>query len=165
MVSTPKQQVGTTRAPTVPQYVNELVKVILRSPLHGLLSKHRMLLTFTGRKSGKHYTIPLSYVQEGETIFCITGHSSWWRNLRGGVPVIVMLKGRAHDGMAQAVIEDPAVIVQGLQKLLQAIPSDAKYHAVKLDLKGQPNAEDMAQAVSGSILIRIRLTSCERNER
>ncbi len=77
MVSTPKQQVGTTRAPTVPQYVNELVKMILRSPLHGLLSKHRMLLTFTGCKSGKRYTVPLSYVQEGETIFCITGHSSW----------------------------------------------------------------------------------------
>jgi hypothetical protein len=110
-------------------------------------------------------TYRLSYVQEGETIFCITGHSSWWRNLRGGVQVGVMLKGQAHDGMAQAIFEDPAVIVQGLQKLLHAIPSDAKYHAVKLDLRGQPNAEDMADAVSSSILIRIQLTSCERNER
>jgi len=158
MVSTPKQKVDTLRAPTVPQYVNELVKVMLRSPLHGLLSKHRMLLTFTGRKSGKRYTIPLSYVQEGETIFCITGHSSWWRNLRGGVQVSVMLKGQAHDGMAQAIVDDPAVIMQGLQKLLQAIPGDAKYHAVKLDLKGQPDTEDMAQAASSSILIRIQLT-------
>jgi hypothetical protein len=159
MVSTPEQKPGTTRAPTVPQYVNELVKVILRSPLHSLLSKHRMLLTLTGRKSGKRYTVPLSYVQEGETIFCITGHSSWWRNLRGGAPVHVMLKGQARAGMAQAIVDDPAVIMQGLQKLLHAIPGDAKYHAVKLDLKGQPKTEDMTRAASSSILIQIQLAS------
>lgn len=158
MVRTSSQQASTTRPPTVPQFVNELVKFILRSPLHRLLSKNRMLLTFTGRKSGKHYTIPLSYVQEGETILCITGNTSWWRNLRGGVPVKVMLKGQERDGMAQAIFDDPAVIMQGLQKLLQAIPSDAKYHEVKLDFKGQPNVEDMAQAANSSILIRIQLT-------
>lgn len=68
-----------------------------------------------------------------------------------------MLKGQAHTGMAQAIFDDPAVIMQGLQKLLQAIPGDAKYHAVKLDLNGHPNGEDMAQAASSSILIRIHL--------
>src|SRR5215471_18472688 len=161
MISTPKQKVGTTRAPTVPQYVNELVTVILRSPLHGFLSKRRLLLTFTGRKSGKRYTIPLSYVQEEGTILCITSHTSWWRNLRGSAPVSVLLKGQARPGVAQAIVDDPAVIMQGLQKLLQAIPSDAKYHAVKLDLNGQPNAEDMAQAASSDILIRIQLTAYE----
>ncbi len=55
------------------------------------------------------------------------------------------------------------MIVQGLQKLLHAIPSDAKYHAVKLDFNGHPNAEDMANAVSSSILIRIQLTSRDWN--
>jgi len=159
VVSIPEQKPGTTRAPTVPLYINELVKVILRSPLHGLLSKHRMLLTITGRKSGKHYNIPLSYVQEEGVILCVTGHSSWWRNLRGGAPVKVMLKGQERAGMAQAIVDDPAVIMQGLQKLLQAIPSDAKYHKVKLDRKGQPNAEDIARAASSSILIHIRLAS------
>lgn len=158
MVRTSSQKASATRPPTVPQFVNELVKFILRSPLHRLLSKNRMLLTFTGRKSGKHYTIPLSYVQEGETILCITGNTSWWRNLRGGVPVKVMLKGQERGGMAQAIFDDPAVIMQGLQKLLQAIPSDAKYHEVKLDFKGQPNVEDMAQAANSSILIHIQLT-------
>ena len=165
MVGTPEQKVDTTRAPNVPQYINELVKVILRSPLHGLLSKHRMLLTFTGHRSGKRYTVPLSYVQEESTILCVTGHSSWWRNLRGGAPVKVMLKGQARAGMAQAIVDDPAMIAQGLQKLLQAIPSDAKYHTVKRNLNGQPNAEDIARVASSSILIRIQLTSYERNER
>lgn len=158
MVRTSSQQASTTRPPTVPPFVNELVKFILLSPLHRLLSKKRMLLTFTGRKSGKLYTIPLSYVQEGETILCITGNTSWWRNLRASVPVKVLLKGQERDGIAQAIFDDPAVIMQGLQKLLQAIPSDAKYHEVKLDFKGQPNVEDMAQAANSSILIRIQLT-------
>jgi hypothetical protein len=118
-----------------------------------------MLTAVEKGKSGERYTIPLSYVQEEDIIFCITGHASWWRNLRGGAPVKVMLKGQARAGMAQAIVDDPAVIMQGLQKLLHAIPGDAKYHKVKLDLEGQPDTEDMAQAASSSILIRIQLTS------
>ena len=84
-------------APTVPPIVNVVVKAILRSPLHGLMSKNRMLLTFRGHKSGKLYTTPLSYLHEGESIMCFTD-SSWWKNLRGGAPVRVRLAGRDLAG-------------------------------------------------------------------
>ena len=89
-------------APTVPRVVNVLVKFILRSPLHGLMSKNRMLLTYQGRKSGKVYTIPVSYFREGESIVCFTD-SSWWKNLRGGAPVRMRLSGRDVVGMADGL--------------------------------------------------------------
>jgi hypothetical protein len=40
---------------------NPLVTAVLRSPAHWLLSPGLMLLTVTGRKSGRHYTIPVGY--------------------------------------------------------------------------------------------------------
>jgi hypothetical protein len=66
-------------------WYNSMMKWILRSPLHGLISKSTMLITYTGHKSGKLYTIPVNYVRD-EDVLSVTSyrHRTWWRNLRGG---------------------------------------------------------------------------------
>ncbi len=51
--------------PTVPSFVTETMKFLLRSPIHGMVSKTVLLITFTGRKSGKSFTTPVDYSQEG----------------------------------------------------------------------------------------------------
>src|SRR5919201_997478 len=79
--------------------INPFVSAILRSPLHGLLSTQLMLLTYTGRKSGKRYTIPVGYARDGETLVVFSSRS-WRRNLRGGAPVEVLLQGRRYTGTA-----------------------------------------------------------------
>ena len=71
---------------------NPLAKTTLRSPLHGGMSRRLLLITFPGRKSGKQYTTPISYVQHGDTLLLGVG-GRWWKNLRGGVPVQVRLRG------------------------------------------------------------------------
>ena len=38
--------------------MNPIMKGLLRSPLHGLMSGSLMLITYAGRKTGKPYTIP-----------------------------------------------------------------------------------------------------------
>ena len=48
--------------------INSLVTAILRSPWHGMRSNRLLLLTFTGRKSGKEFTTPIRYEQDGETL-------------------------------------------------------------------------------------------------
>lgn len=40
---------------------NRLVRPLLASRLHGVLSRFLMLLTCTGRKSGRRITIPVGY--------------------------------------------------------------------------------------------------------
>ena len=45
-----------SQTPTVPPMVTNIMKFVLRSPLHGMVSKTVLLITFTGRKSGKTYT-------------------------------------------------------------------------------------------------------------
>lgn len=51
---------------------NPFMKWLLRSPFHGAVSRMYLLITFTGRKSGKTYTTPVQYAQDGNTLYIIT---------------------------------------------------------------------------------------------
>lgn len=51
----------TTAAPHSHVLLNRIIPVILRSPVHGRLSKHLMRITYTGPKTERRYTIPVSY--------------------------------------------------------------------------------------------------------
>ncbi|MFN8539603.1 MAG: nitroreductase/quinone reductase family protein [Thermomicrobiales bacterium] len=82
---------------------NPLVRWLLRSPLHRLLSDSTLLLTYTGRHSGTAYSVPVNYVRDGETLLLVGGRDhAWWRSLRAGVPVTVRLQGRDYAGTATA---------------------------------------------------------------
>lgn len=93
------------QTPTVPPYVNQAMKLALRSPVHGMVSRTILLLTFTGRKSGKTYTTPVSYSQSGDQVTIFT-HAAWWKNLRSGAPVTLRIRGRELQGLAEPVAED-----------------------------------------------------------
>ncbi|HEY0606632.1 MAG TPA: hypothetical protein VGD58_27145 [Herpetosiphonaceae bacterium] len=98
--------------------INPLMAALLRSPLHGRLSHAMLLLSFHGRKSGKRYTLPLGYVQQYDRIFVLT-HSPWWKNLRGGAPVLMRLQGRNVGGTA-SIVEDSALIGEVMQAFVKA---------------------------------------------
>ena len=48
--------------------INPLVAAVLRSPFHWLLSFGLMLITVTGRRSGRRYTIPVGYQRHGDLL-------------------------------------------------------------------------------------------------
>jgi deazaflavin-dependent oxidoreductase (nitroreductase family) len=83
---------------------NPLLRIVLSSPLHPLLSRSLALITVTGRKSGRAYTFPVGYTQEGDRVTIGVGwpeRKLWWRNLRGGAPVRVRLRGTVRNGHAE----------------------------------------------------------------
>jgi len=61
--------------------LNPLMKFILNSPLHQGLSKHVMILSFTGRKTGKRYNTPVAYAWEGDHVIVVT-YSPWRNNFK-----------------------------------------------------------------------------------
>ena len=71
--------------------VNRITRPLLRSPAHGVLSDKLLLLTFTGRKTGRRFSIPMNYTEQGDKILLVPQspeRKTWWRNLRGeGAPV------------------------------------------------------------------------------
>lgn len=145
-----------SQATTVPPFVNNAMKFVLRSPVHGMVSKFTTLITFTGCKSGKTYTTPVSYSKFDDQIYIFT-HANWWKNLCGGVPVTLTIRGQELKGLAEPVAEDKALIATWLAAHLQNVPSDAKYYNVTFDERGAPNTAEVDQAVQTVTMIRVRL--------
>lgn len=145
-----------SQTPSVPPYVNRAMKLVLRSPVHGIVSKTVLLITFTGCKSGKTYTTPVSYSQNGDQVTIFT-HADWWKNLRGGASVTLRLRGRELQGLAEPVAEDKKAVAAGLIAHLRRVPSDARYYGVTFDDHGNPRAEEVEKAAQTVVMIRIRL--------
>jgi len=91
--------------------INSLVTTVLRSPWHGMRSQRLLLLTFTGRKSGREFTTPVRYVQEGETLRLRVVRSPWWKNLVGEATVHVLLRGEMRTGTAEVLPEEDGEVV------------------------------------------------------
>jgi deazaflavin-dependent oxidoreductase (nitroreductase family) len=143
-------------------WYNSIIRWLLRSPIHGFMSKNTMLITYTGRKSGKTYTTPVNYVRQNNgdsDVFLTTSYRQrvWWRNLRGGVPVTLRMQGQDFKATAE-VIEDEEGVAAGLMTYLQQVPNLAKYFEVSLNADGQPNRADVSKAAQNRVIIRMKLT-------
>jgi deazaflavin-dependent oxidoreductase (nitroreductase family) len=90
--------------------VNPCVRAVLRSRAHGLLSGRVLLLTVTGARSGRPFTIPVAYRVDGPDLVVRVGAPAakrWWRNLRARPEVGLLVAGHPACGRAQ-VVEGPA---------------------------------------------------------
>lgn len=116
-----------------------------------------MLITFTGRKSGRQFTIPVRYLQVGETVRCFTSaESQWWRNLRGGADVVLRIEGRDAPYHATAVENDPEEVKKSLRHYLGMFPQDAAYHDVRLNRDKSLVSEDLEKASRSAILVEAK---------
>jgi hypothetical protein len=82
---------------------NPVVGAILKTLLHRLLSRSVLLITVTGRTSGRHYTFPVQYVQRNAALYVVSPPThSWARNLEGvdGARVVILLRGSRLAGKA-----------------------------------------------------------------
>ena len=145
-----------SQTPSVPPIVTRGMKFVLRSPMHGMVSKTVLLITFTGRKSGKTFTTPVDYSQDGATVYIFT-HANWWKNLRGGAPVTLHIRGHEFQGLAEPIAEDKCAVAAGLTAHLRKVPSDAKYYGVTFDDHRNPRAEEVEKAAQTVVMIRVRL--------
>ena len=124
---------------------NPFVSALLRSPLHGLLGAKFMLVTVTGRKTGRTYTTPVNYVRRGDTLTVISRRGrTWWRNLSEPAPVLVRLRGKRGCGMGQVV---PLADVDRLGAVKEF------YAAMGL----HPDAAKVEAAARYAVVVRIEL--------
>jgi hypothetical protein len=66
------------------------------------LGKRLMLVYLTGRKSGRHYRQPISYIRDGETLLT-PGGGKWKLNLVEGEPAHIRLRGEDVSLRAELV--------------------------------------------------------------
>jgi hypothetical protein len=114
-----RRQARLMRVANVP--MRRLLRLPFRTPLSGRL----MLLTFTGRKTGRTYHQPVSYAPDGDTLLTPAG-GRWKLNLREGEAIRVRLRGR--DVLARPeFIRDVDEVERLLHTITAANPRAASF--------------------------------------
>jgi deazaflavin-dependent oxidoreductase (nitroreductase family) len=146
------------------RFINPVVRLLLRSPLHGLLSASLLLLTYQGRKSGQAYTLPVQYVQSGQTFYIVVGMAGqkrWWRNLIGGAPVRLQVRGKELPATAEAISGDQGGedVVDGLLAYVSKFPSAARSRKVQRSPDGGFDREQVRAAAAEMVIVRAKGTN------
>ena len=91
--------------------VNIVVARLSETPLHRLFSHQVLVLRFVGRRSGKGYAIPVSYLladDSTQTLHCMTDISGvWWKNLIQAGAIEVSWKGKRRPAGVEVVQANP----------------------------------------------------------
>ena len=144
--------------PVFERVLNPLMKRLLRSRFHGVVSDAILLLTFTGRKSGTEYTTPVAYERRGETLY-VTSQTDrvWWKNLRGGAQVTVRVSGKRRRGYAE-VIEDPDDVAAYVSEYIERHGmKHVNRLAIAIEGGEVPDRETLAAGLTDTVVVRIEL--------
>ena len=140
---------------------NPLVRFILESPLHSLLSGRLILITYTGRKSGMKHSLPVQYARSHDELIVVAGyhqHKKWWRNLLVESAIRVCYRGKWFEASAKAFDGDVEVIAPLLPDYLRRFPASARIRGLTLDSSG--NIEDQAKLAEEAervVMVKIRM--------
>jgi deazaflavin-dependent oxidoreductase (nitroreductase family) len=105
--------------------INVPMRFVLGLPFRTPLSSRLMLVEHIGRKTGRRYRQPVSYVADGDTLLS-PGGGRWTSNLRDGEPVAVRLRG--HDATAHPeLVRDFAEVDRLLRLMARKNPRLASF--------------------------------------
>lgn len=137
---------------------NAVMALLIQSPLHFFVSGGMMLLTYTGNKSGRTIRVPISYqtLPDGSLQTTSLRSRTWWRNLRGGNPVILRLCGRDQRAVGLAV-EDTRKVAAAFKAYFAQNPRMTRFYNVTLGADGQPEAGELARLANERVVIRFTL--------
>lgn len=99
---------------------NAVPTLILRSPLHGVLSRRMLELEFVGRRTGRRFRTPLAYARADDG-WLVSTDSPWWRNL-AAIPECTVHVAGSTQPMRATRIDDADEARAGLRTLVDAVP-------------------------------------------
>lgn len=96
---------GYEKPPYQPKWILNLQVWLLRRHLLPRFNKQCMVITTTGRKSGRSHTVPIGYVHDGNAYLAINmgGHSAWYLNALANSCVTLEVDGKVFDAHAEQV--------------------------------------------------------------
>ncbi|WP_161606388.1 nitroreductase/quinone reductase family protein [Microlunatus speluncae] len=123
---------------------NRIVRVLLHSPLHGLMSRKLTLLYVTGRKTGTRYAVPTAFTDHAGQVL-VASAGSWTRNLSGPEPVELRHHGRRLLATAEVAADRDRAYEIALA-LLPPNPILRNFVKVDLDGDGRPKQDEFDAA-------------------
>jgi deazaflavin-dependent oxidoreductase (nitroreductase family) len=125
--------------------VNVPMRLVLGLPAATPLSRRLMLITYTGRRSGKTYRQPLSYVEQDGTLLT-PGGGKWKLNLAAGEPVRMRLRGRDVVARPEFVAE-PDQVERLLAVMAAANPRVRSFVGIPEDADGRLDRDRLLAAL------------------
>ena len=143
-----------------PDWANSLMAWALKTPvIQSMVGQGVALLTFSGHKSARSYTIPVSYYREGDTVTVITKRvRNWWRNFETPAEVRLRLAGEEFDGIARIRSEDEDKL-EFMTDYLAKRPVDAKAYGLAKD---EIVKEKIARIIPHIVVIDITLAEANQ---
>src|ERR1700742_1672540 len=138
--------------------VNPLLRFLLRTPLAGAAGKRLMVLDFTGRKTGRSYSIPLSAYVIDDQLHALTG-ASWKQNFHGGADARVVYEGKTA-AMRGELLRDRGVVSDLYLRCAESYGVQRAQRMIGLKYREQriPTREEFAEAVDRLHLGAVRLS-------
>jgi deazaflavin-dependent oxidoreductase (nitroreductase family) len=147
---------------TIFSRLNPLFVWLLRSPLQGLASGGLMLLTFTGRRTGRRFTIPVGYQRDGDVLTVMVSYAArkqWWKNYREAGAVELLLRGRPRTGTAQVVPSDSQEFRHQAERTLRRLPWMAGQFGIEHRKGEKLDDEQWAQLAKNIACVQVTLDS------
>ncbi len=138
--------------------VNPMLGFLLRTPLAGSARKQLMVLNFTGRKTGRPFSLPVSAHVIDNQLYALTG-AGWKQNFRDGAPAQVVYDGK-QTAMRGELIRDRAVVSDLFLRCAESYGVQRAQRMIGLKFRDQriPTREEFAEAVERMHLGAVRLT-------
>lgn len=141
---------------------NPLVERLLRSRFHGFLSRALLVVSWSGRKSGKRFSIPTGYQRDGDDVVVLLskpGAKTWWKNFRSPWPADLLIAGREQTAMGTLVPSGSDAFFRLVEKTMRATPFMVKQFGLEsYDPKVGLSEADRAILCEQAAAIRFELT-------
>jgi hypothetical protein len=140
---------------------NPILRPLLRSPAGRRVGRRLALLRYTGHRTGRTYQLPVQYARDGARIWILPGspeHKTWWRNLREGADVDLVLAGHRTRGHAMVIDQTrQPEFTEGLTAYLRTVPQARR--ALGMPENPPPGAAgaQARQIPSSAVLVRVDL--------
>lgn len=138
--------------------VNPILRFALRTPLAGPLRKQFMVLNFSGRKTGRKFSLPVSAHRIDDELYAIA-NAGWKHNFRDGADAQVVYDAKTTP-MRGELITDPARVGDLAHRC--AASYGVKRAQTMLGLKFReprmPTLEEFTEAAAREKLAAIRFT-------
>jgi hypothetical protein len=138
--------------------VNPAINLLLRTPLMGGARNQLMVVSFSGRKSGHHFSIPLSAHLIDDILYAMTS-AAWRYNFRDGAPAQVLYMGKTTT-MRGELIADRAMTADLYSRCAESYGVKAAQRMMGLKFPGgrMPSRDEFAEAINQLQLGAVRFT-------
>ena len=141
------------------RFFNPLAARILASRLHWLLSSRLIDITYTGRRSGRTFSLPVTYARHDDTtLVAVVGQpeaKTYWRNFIGEPGTVeLFLRGKPVWAKARTLREGGAEAGALLRSFAEQHPGSAKGRGLPA---ASSSDDEFAKAAQDEVILKLEI--------